>query len=79
MVCRYPESGADTKYQFLKIRERVSQQSHMTNMGSLYELNYDIALTNENAEKELIDAIRCRNGNLTVICGRKDYNQMEEL
>ena len=50
-----------------------------TNMGSLYELNYDIALTNENAEKEFIDAIRCRNGNLTVICGRKDYNQMEEL
>ena len=48
-------------------------------MGSLYELNYDIALTNENAEKEFIDAIRCRNGNLTVICGRKDYNQMEEL
>ena len=50
-----------------------------TNMGSLYELNYDIALTDEKAEKEFIDAIRCRNGNLTVICGRKNYEQMEEL
>lgn len=50
-----------------------------TNMGSLYELNYDIALTDEKTEKEFMDAIRCRNGNLTVICGRKDYKQMEEL
>lgn len=50
-----------------------------TNMGSLYELTYDISLKEEGKEKEFLDAIRCRNGNLTVICGRKDMNQYEEL
>ena len=41
-----------------------------TNLGSLYELNYHIVLKDAVREKELIDAVRCRNGNLTVICGR---------
>lgn len=50
-----------------------------TNMGSLYELTYDIQLKDEGKEKEFLDAIRCRNGNLTVICGRKDMNHYEEL
>lgn len=40
------------------------------NLGSLYELNYHILLKSEKEEKEMIDAIRCRNGNLTIICGR---------
>lgn len=41
-----------------------------TNLGSMYELHYDITLKEANLEKQLIDAIRCRNGNLTVICSR---------
>ena len=41
-----------------------------TNMGSMYELEYSIALKEEQSQKEFIDAIRCRNGNLTVMCGR---------
>ena len=41
-----------------------------TNMGSLYELTYDIVLKKGVSEKEFIDTIRCRNGNLTVMCGR---------
>ena len=41
-----------------------------TNMGSLYELTYDIVLKKDVSEKEFIDTIRCRNGNLTVMCGR---------
>lgn len=40
-----------------------------TNMGSLYQLEYRIALKNQKIEKNLLDAIRCRNGNLTVQCG----------
>ena len=39
------------------------------NMGSLYELHYRILLKNNGSEKEFIDAIRCRNGNLNVTCG----------
>lgn len=41
-----------------------------TNMGSLYQLFYEIILINEKSEKELIDKIRCRNGNLEIMCGR---------
>lgn len=41
-----------------------------TNMGSLYELQYQISLKNLTIEKEFIDEIRCRNGNLNIVCGR---------
>ncbi len=40
-----------------------------TNLGGLYELQYDITLKNMDAEKEMLDKIRQRNGNLTVSCG----------
>ena len=38
-------------------------------MGSLYELQYKIQWNGQKKEKEFLDAIRCRNGNLTVSCG----------
>ena len=41
-----------------------------TNLGSLYQLFYEITLNDPAQEKELIDKIRCRNGNLDIICGR---------
>jgi hypothetical protein len=50
-----------------------------TNMGSMYEINYRVKLLNENEEKNFLDEIRMRNGNLTVICGRCDMNEAEEL
>jgi len=40
-----------------------------TNMGSLFQLTYDIILKDETKEKEMIDQLRCRNGNLDIICG----------
>lgn len=40
------------------------------NMGSLYELCYRVELKKEEEEKQMLDDIRCRNGNLTIICGR---------
>ncbi len=39
-------------------------------MGSLYELTYEIVLRKSGTEKQLLDEIRCRNGNLEVQCGR---------
>lgn len=36
------------------------------NMGSLYKLTYEIELAADASERELIDALRCRNGNLEV-------------
>ncbi|ADY54844.1 hypothetical protein Sgly_0479 [Syntrophobotulus glycolicus DSM 8271] len=41
-----------------------------TNMGSLYELHYRIVLNGTGIEKGFLDELRCRNGNLNIICGR---------
>lgn len=37
------------------------------NLGTMYELTYVVDLKDPAKEKEFIDALRCRNGNLTVI------------
>ncbi|MGX8692266.1 MAG: DUF4956 domain-containing protein [Clostridia bacterium] len=47
-----------------------------TNMGTLYELSYDIYLKDGEVKKDFIDAIRCRNGNLNVSCGRQNDKEM---
>lgn len=39
-------------------------------MGSVYELRYHISLKKDKSEKAFIDAIRARNGNLPIACGR---------
>lgn len=45
-----------------------------TNLGSMYELVYKITERDEKLEKQMIDEIRCRNGNLTIICGKVPAN-----
>lgn len=37
-----------------------------TNMGSLFKLTYNLTLKDGGKEKEFIDALRCRNGNLEI-------------
>ncbi|WP_308415552.1 hypothetical protein [Sporanaerobium hydrogeniformans] len=54
------------KYTVKSSLERVKT----TNLGSMYELSYLVELKDNKKEKELIDEMRCRNGNLTIICGR---------
>ena len=46
-------------------------------MGTLYELHYRILLKTPQVPKAFLDEIRCRNGNLNIICGRE--NQSETL
>lgn len=41
-----------------------------TNLGSMFEVRYIIVLKDASREKEMIDAIRCRNGNMTIVCAR---------
>ena len=48
-----------------------------TNMGSLYRLYYRIDLKDPKREKEMIDAIRVRNGNLEIVCGIVDTSKPE--
>ncbi len=43
-----------------------------TNMGSLFRLTYDIALKSPDVEKELIDKLRCRNGNLEISISKQE-------
>lgn len=41
-----------------------------TNMGSLYELCYLVRLNDRQISKAFLDDIRCRNGNLNIVCGK---------
>lgn len=56
---------------FAHYTDRVSlDKVKTTNMGSMFELSYHIRLKDAAMEKNLIDELRCRNGNLTIVCGR---------
>ncbi len=41
-----------------------------TNLGSMYELLYNVSLKDLKQEKQFLDELRCRNGNLTITLGR---------
>ncbi len=41
-------------------------QVKTTNLGSLFRLTYDVTLQDFTREKEMIDKLRCRNGNLEI-------------
>ncbi len=41
-----------------------------TNLGSLFELQYDVVLRDPAKEKRFIDALRTRNGNLNILLAR---------
>lgn len=51
--------------------------SKTVSMGTLYELRYEIILKNAEKEKEFLDKIRVRNGNLTVACSILTDNHEE--
>lgn len=56
------------KYDLTKVRS--------TNMGTLFELTYDIYLKDAKVRKEFLDAIRVRNGNLNVVCSKDSDKEM---
>lgn len=43
-----------------------------TNMGSMFRLSYDLTLREGAGEKELIDQLRCRNGNLEIMLSMQE-------
>ena len=45
------------------------KQAKTVNMGSLFRLTYDVTLKPGASAKALIDALRCRNGNLEIALG----------
>lgn len=38
-----------------------------TNLGSLFEVNYQVVLNKDTDEKSFLDELRCRNGNLSIV------------
>lgn len=67
---------------FDDIFERYTQQVEMIrvktiNLGSMFEVFYQITLKEPSQEKAMIDEIRCRNGNLAVVLARRQANSDE--
>lgn len=67
---------------FDDIFERYTYKSELirtktTNMGSMFELSYEIIMKEEAKQKSFIDEIRCRNGNLTVLYGRPKAEELQ--
>ena len=57
-----------TSYELIRVRT--------TNMGTLFELTYTVILKEKSISKQFIDELRCRNGNLNVICSREVEKDM---
>jgi hypothetical protein len=49
-----------------------------TSLGSLFELRYNVVMKKGASEREFLDQIRCRNGNLNIVLGR-DSKWRDEL
>ena len=69
--------GEDLDYDglFDDLFERFTRSAELsrvktTNMGTLYELEYKIVLKDPHSTKQFLDEIRCRNGNLNIVCGK---------
>ena len=61
--------------EFTKSRELEKVKT--TNMGSMYELIYNVNMKEEKSPKAFMDEIRTRNGNMLVALERQEYNEVE--
>lgn len=57
-----------SSYELIRVRT--------TNMGTLFELTYTVILREKAISKQFIDELRCRNGNLNIICSREVEKDM---
>ena len=48
-----------------------------TNMGSMFRLTYNLTLKDASKEKEMIDKLRCRNGNLEISVSKQETTVAE--
>ncbi len=48
-----------------------------TNMGSMFKLTYNVTLRDVTKEKEMIDKLRCRNGNLEITVSKQETRSSE--
>lgn len=48
-----------------------------TNLGSMFQLSYEIVLKDVALEKSFIDELRCRNGNLEIMLERVNFDNQD--
>ena len=58
-----------TSYELIRVKT--------TNMGSMFRLTYNLTLKDDTNEKEMIDKLRCRNGNLEITVSRQETTVTE--
>ena len=58
-----------SEYELVKVKT--------TNMGSLFRLTYSLTLKKPGCEKQLMDQLRCRNGNLEISICRQEQSADE--
>lgn len=69
----YSDVFEDIFKEYAEYVEPVSVKT--ANMGSIYKLKYNIVLKDPLREKQFIDELRCRNGNLEIsICNREEMH-----
>ena len=64
---------------FADIFEKYTEKNELEKvktigLGSMYELDYVVTMKNEKEQKAMIDEIRTRNGNLSIVFGRVAEN-----
>ena len=72
----YSEAFDDLLNSYAKDWELIRVKT--TNMGSMFRLTYDLTLRDRLKEKEFIDQLRMRNGNLEITVSRRE-NRADEL
>ena len=81
LVINIPEN-LDYEGVFQEIMDKYTSRSEWiavktTNMGSLFKLTYQVTMKESVSEKEFLDKLRCRNGNLEISLTKRDDTQLE--
>ena len=58
-----------TSYELIRVKS--------TNMGSMFRITYNVMLRDSSREKEMLDRLRCRNGNLEISVSRQETVSVE--
>lgn len=58
-----------TSYELVRVKT--------TNMGSMFRLTYNVSLRDITKEKEMVDKLRCRNGNLEIAVSKQETTVAE--
>ena len=53
------------------LSENVLRKGKTTNMGTMFELTYECRMKDESEQKQFIDELRVRNGNLNITMGMR--------